>query len=263
MEGKYPAITEQDRLAHKHEEDTIWSKYVYWKLDKSYCLLTPEASPVNFSYGVKGTTLAVTYHVVGPLTWKYPYHNGQVQENLPDRLVPASLYGVQVVRPGYLSAYHGPATQAQDLAACDSGKVYQDHISDTDVDRNATPVGYVGQGHQQSAVFVCPQPECSVAEGLSFFFATLDQWVAHLNTFLVATTPVFKCLVRGCDYSTPAAPDSLDALFHHIIDRHQDVYDNGKWHNLVDLVEQGMKVKPNTQYWPLAHHVGELQRKWL
>ncbi len=37
--------------------------------------------------------LAVSYHVVGPIAWEYPYYNGQEQEDLPDRLVPASLYG--------------------------------------------------------------------------------------------------------------------------------------------------------------------------
>ncbi len=146
-EGKYPAITDQERLARKHQQDTQWSKDAYWKaeLKKNYYLPGPDASPVNFSYQLKGSTLAVPYHVVGPMAWEYPYHNGQVQEDLPDRLVPASLYGVKVASPGYLSAYHGPATQVQALAAYDSGKWYQD--------RNATLVGYAGQGHQQQAVF--------------------------------------------------------------------------------------------------------------
>ena len=87
-----------------------------------------------------------------------------------------------------------------------------------------------------------------MAGELSFFFATLDQWVAHWDAFHVAATPVFRCLVWGCKYSTPTALDSLDTLLCHIMDEHQDVYDNGKWRNLVDLVERG--TKPNTQYWP-------------
>ncbi len=66
-------------------------------------------------------------------------------------------------------------------------------------------------------MFVCPQPECSVAGGLLFFFATLEQWVAHWNTFYMAAAPLFKCLVWNCDYSMSSAPDSLNVLFGLII----------------------------------------------
>ncbi len=50
----------------------------------------------------------------------------------------------------------------QTLAAFDSGKDFVDHISDTDVNAHATPVGEVKQGHLGAALFVCPQPECTV-----------------------------------------------------------------------------------------------------
>ena len=68
--------------------------------------------------------------------------------------MPASLYGVKVVRPGYLSASDRPATVAQSLVACDSGKGYADHISYTDVNTHATPAGYDGQGHLGRALSV-------------------------------------------------------------------------------------------------------------
>ncbi len=51
---------------------------------------------MNFSYRVSSATYAVPYHVVGPMTWEYPYHSGQAQEDLSDHLVPASLYGLKV-----------------------------------------------------------------------------------------------------------------------------------------------------------------------
>ncbi len=83
-----------------------------------------------------------------------------------------------------------------------------------------------------------------------FLFATLEQWVSHW---------VSHCLVRGCKYTTTAASDLLDALFCHIMDTYKDVYNEGEWHNLVDMVKGGNHVKPNTQYWPPTSHVGELQ----
>ncbi len=84
--------------------------------------------------------------------------------------------------------------------------------------------------------------------GHPFLFATVEQWVAHWNTFHVAVAPLFSCMVRGRDFETAAAPDSLDVLFLHFIDAHPSLYANGEWLNLVDLVVRGLHVKPNTQY---------------
>ena len=194
------------------------------------------------------------------MAWEYPYHRGQAQEDLSeDRLVPASLYGLKVARPGYCSADAKPATATQMLAAFDSGKGFVDHISDTDVNAHATPVGQAGQGHLGAALFICPQPECTVAGGHAFLFATIEQCAAHWNTFHVDVAAVFKCMVRGCSVETTAAPDSLDALFRHIKDAHPSVYDESRWPNLVDLVIRGLDVKPNAQYWPPADIIGELQ----
>ncbi len=145
---------------------------------------------------------------------------------------------------------------AQALTACDSGKGYADHISDTDVNTHAHPAGYVGQGHLGRALFVCPQPECTVAGGHSFLFATLEQWVAHWNTFHMAAAPLFNCMVHGCDFKTAAAPDSLDALFCHFRDAHPSIHADGEWPNLVDLVVRGLHVRPNTQYWPPTTPLG-------
>ncbi len=165
--GKCPTITEQERLMCQVRQDMECSGDKYWKkmLQNSQFFPTPETSPIHFSYQDGGSMLAVPYHVVGPMAWEYPYHSGQAQEDLPDQLVPASLYGLKVIRPGYLSAFDVPTTLAQATAACNSGRGYMDHISDSDVDKNAHPVGYAGQGYQGRSLFVCPQPECTVAGG--------------------------------------------------------------------------------------------------
>ncbi len=194
------------------------------------------------------------------MTWEYPYHSGQAQEDLSDCLVPASLYGLKVTRPGYCSVDDKPATTTEAQAAFDSGRGFVDHVCDTDVNPRAIPVGQVGRGHHGAALFVCVQPECMVARGHELLFATLEQWAAHWNSFHVAAAPAFNCMVRGCNYGMSTAPDALDSLFRHFQDAHPDVYDEGKWTNLTDLVIRGLKIRANAQYWPPTNTMGELQR---
>ena len=96
---------------------------------------------MNFSYRMGPSTYAVPYHVVVPMTWECPYYSVQAQEDLSDRLVPASLYGLKVTRPGYCSADAKPATTVEAQTAFDSGKGFVDHVCDTDVNAHAVPVG--------------------------------------------------------------------------------------------------------------------------
>ena len=105
--------------------------------------------------------------------------------------------------PGYCSPDATPATATQTLTAVDSGKGFVDHISDTDVNAQNTPVGQVGQGHLGAALFVCPQPECTVAGGHTFLFATIEQWAAHWNTFHVALA---QCSTAWCEVARSKQP---------------------------------------------------------
>ena len=260
--GKYPHITEEERVKHAAHQDTTLQGDGYWReeLKRTHYFPISGDSPVNFSYRVGPSTYAVPYHVMGPMTWEYPYHSGQAQEDLSDRLVPASLYGLKVTRPGYCSADAKPAPPKEAQAAFDSGRGFVEHVCDTDVNPRAIPVGQVGLGHQGAALFVCAQPECAVATGHELLFATLEQWAAHWNSSHVAAAPVFNCMVQACNHGTGTAPDALDSLFRHLKDTHPDVYDGGKWTNLTDLVIRGLKIRANTQYWPPTNTMGELQR---
>ncbi len=147
-------ITEQECLKSAAPQDKKCAGVEYWEEvpANSKYLPTPEDSPVNFSYRDAGSTLTVPYHVVGTMVWEYTYHSSHSQEDLSDQLVPESLCGLKVVRPGYFSAFDRPATSTQATAACDSGKGYADHISDTDVNKHVHPEGYVG--HQGRALLV-------------------------------------------------------------------------------------------------------------
>ncbi len=175
--GKYPHITEEERIARAAQQDTALQSDDHWKeqLKRSHYFPAPGNSPVNFSYRVASSTYAVPYHVVGPMTLEYPYHSGQTQEDLSDRLVPASLYGLKVTRRGYCSADAKPATTTEEQTAFDSGRGFVDHVCDTDVNPRAIPVGQVRRGHHGAALFVCVQPECTVSRGHELLFATLEQ----------------------------------------------------------------------------------------
>ncbi len=96
--GRYPHIVEEERVTCAVHQDTAPESDGHWKeqLKRSQYFPTPENGLVNFSYRVGSTIYAVPYHVVGPMMWEYPYHSGQAQEDLSDRLVPASLYGLRV-----------------------------------------------------------------------------------------------------------------------------------------------------------------------
>ncbi len=259
--GHYPRITEEERVECTKQQNAALQSDEYWKGEMAACHYFPTSkdSPVNFSYRVGQSTYTIPYHVVGPMTWEYPYHSGQAQEDLADLLIPASLYGLKVTRPGYRSANAKPATTKDAQAAFDSGRGFLDHVSDTDVNAHSIPVGEVGRGYQGAALFVCAQPECTVAEGHEPLFATLEQWAAHWNSFHVAAAPAFNCMVRGCTFGTSTAPDALDSLFRHFQDAHKDVYADGKWTNLTELVIRGLKIRTNAQYWPPTNTLGELQ----
>ncbi len=110
-----------------------------------------------------------------------------------------------------------------------------------------------------TALFVCIQPECTVAGGHELLFATLEQWAAHWNTFHVAAAPAFNCMVCGCTFETTTTPDALDTLFRHFRDAQPSIYDGDNGTNLVDLVTRGLKIRANAQYWPPTNVVGELQ----
>ena len=144
--SKYPHITEEERLARATRQDTALQSDGYWKdqLAGSHYFPTPVDSPVNFSYRVGPAIYVVPYHIVGPMTWEYPYHSGQAQEDLPDRLVPVSLYGLKVTRPGYCSADAKPATTTETLAAFEGGKGFVDHLCDTDVNAHAGGTRWTG-----------------------------------------------------------------------------------------------------------------------
>lgn len=139
--------------------------------------------------------------------------------------------------------------------ACDTGEAYLNHTSDSNVDNDAWPVGFVDEADQGRAVFTCSQPwrECRSN------FLRWSKWVAHWNTFHMAVAPRYAGIVCGCKAKPGPAPVTLDPLFCHFMEKHSDVYDDGKWHGLEELVTIRTQLDTNPQYWPPSDHMGALQ----
>ncbi len=83
---------------------------------------------------------------------------------------------MHVVRLGYLSTSHWPPTVEQAQATCNTWEAYLNLISDSDVDKDAWPVGFLGEADQGRAAFMCPEPECLIIGRMPFYCSTLEQW---------------------------------------------------------------------------------------
>ncbi len=142
-------------------------------------------TPVNFvvMYAAK---MVILYRVAAPMAWEYPYAFGQAHKSVQDRLGTASMYGMRLVRTGYT----GPQAQLEVPAAAEAPAVKQAacvaYVIDADVSYTQemdctiihTPGGRVA--------FTCPEEQCGVADDMPCYFATVEQWITHWNTFHVA-----------------------------------------------------------------------------
>ncbi len=81
------------------------------------------------------------------------------------------------------------------------------------------------------------------------YFATAEQYTAHWNTFHVAVAPTVTCLLRGCGVKFPPGPDSLDAFFRHVKEKHEAESDGGQWRRLKNWARKGIDIAPNPYYW--------------
>ncbi len=47
----------------------------------------------------------------------------------------------------------------------------------------------------------------------------------------------------------PPGPDSLDAFFHHVKEKHEAESDGGQWRRLKNWARKGIDIAPNPYYW--------------
>ena len=207
-------------------------------------------TPVNFAVETATGKMAIPYRVVAPMAWEYPYTFGQAQESLQDRLVTASLYGIWLIWPGYtdpqshLASPAAAKTPAAKEAACAA------YVTCVDVSCMQEPDCSVATGNDGRVAFICPEACCEALEGMPCYFANVEQWIVHWNTFHVAVAPVITSMVTGCPAKFHTGPDMVDAFLRHMQNWHPSLSESGKWPRLNQLVRVGMSVGPNTCYWP-------------
>ncbi len=185
------------------------------------------------------------------MAWEYPYAYGQLQESLPDRLVTASLYGIQLVRPGYYLPQAGPEAYSEAEWQRHKSQACAEYVLDTDTSLcdYSPPQGSIGVTPNVEEAFICREVGCGAMPDMPCYFATAEQYTAHWNTFHVAVAPTITCMMRGCGVKFPPGPDSLDAFFHHCKEKHEAESDGGKWGRLRNWARKGIDIGPNPYYW--------------
>ena len=164
----------------------------------------------------------------------------------------ANLYGMQLTHPGYTvpRSRTAPPSAAETPAAKEAACVA--YVTDADVTCLQEPTCKVATGRDGREAFICPEACCEALKGMPCYFTTVEQWIAHWNTFHVAVAPVITCIVAKCPAKFHMGPETVDAFFRHVQLRHPDLNEGDKWPRLNQLVRVGMSVGPNTCYWPLS-----------
>ena len=207
-------------------------------------------TPVNFVVETSTWEMAIPYWMVTSMAWEYPYTFGQVQEPLQDHLVTASLYRIRLIRPGYTDPQSHPAAPVTAESPATKEAACVAYVTDADVSCMQEPDCSVATANDGRVAFICPEACCEALEGMPCFFATIEHWIAHWNTFHVAVVPVITCMVTGCPAKFHTGPDTVDAFLRHMQNRHPDLSEGGRWPRLNQLVRIGMSVGPITCYWP-------------
>ncbi len=142
-----------------------------------------DQSPVHFfpPEGYRDGLKVVPYSTVAPLALKVPYLDGLAQEALSARLIPASLYGLTVLRPAYTVEAKRPESITATKAVVDTGRGHTEFITDTDVEVCQDHEYYLGRspGCEMEGIFTCNHPGCVGVEEFGAYFASTEQFMAH------------------------------------------------------------------------------------
>ncbi len=219
-------------------------------MDKYACHPTEQSSPVHFCDPRQAEVIrALPYHVVAPMSYEYPYWAGQAQETISSRLLMASHYGFQVVRPGYLCPGDGPTPEDQTEECIQSGEALDDYILDMDVRKAYRPKDLLSVGHEGQRTYTCREESCRAVGGMPYYFTNVEQWVAHWNTFHVAVAAGYTCTAGECGAKVPPGPDALDVFMQHVVRKHDELSQNNTWPKLPMMVHRGTFMGPNPHYW--------------
>ena len=213
--GKRPKLTGEARqdkcgLASVHfQREVFWQQAVR---DYQYYPAV-DSSPVHFfpPEGYGENLKAVPFSLLVPLALEVPYLDGLAQEALPDRLIPASLYGLTVMRPAYTAEAVRPKSIMATKTVVDSDRASMDYIIDGDVEACPDHDCYVCWIPQceTEGVFTCSRVNCVGVKGFGAYLASTEQFVAHWNTFHVAISVGYNCPEAGCHHCSGPGSDAL------------------------------------------------------
>ncbi len=166
------------------KQDQFWEDEIY----KAQYVPGLDDTPVHFAVraGLR-RIMAIPYRVAAPLAWEYPYAYGQLQESITDQLVPASLYEIQLVRPGYSSPRAPPEVHPESEWLRHKSEACANYILDTDTAQcgYGAPFGSIGTVATGEEAFVCREEGCGVMPEMPCYFAppsntlptgTLSMW---------------------------------------------------------------------------------------
>ncbi len=121
----------------------------------------------------------------------------------------------------------------------------------------------VSHGEHGEGMLTCDHPGCAGAEGVFSYFATIEQFVAHWNTFHGAHAVGCTCPVVGCSTNILPSPDALKGFIHHLQCQHVLVHASGRWPHISAMLQQGHFVGPNLIYWPVMDSIIRVAEGWL
>ncbi len=190
-------VPQAELEARALENREALAKDSFWAEEMERALYLPGETDTTVNFAVKTDTgmKAIPYWVAAPMAWEYPYAFGQAQEPLQDRLVTASLYGMRLIRPGYTDPQSRPAAPAAAESQAAKEAVCAAYVTNADVSDSQEPSCRVANGEDGREAFICPEACCEALEGMPCYFATVEQWIAHWNTFHVAVAPVITCII--------------------------------------------------------------------
>ena len=135
VEGRLKPISSAELIRRDQRQKDLFAEDQFWQeeIQNSLYVPGPDDTPVNFTYhsGLR-RVMAIPYWVAAPMAWEYPYAYGQLPESLTDRLVMASLYGVQLVRPGYFSPQSGPEAYSESDWPSRKARACANYVLDAD-----------------------------------------------------------------------------------------------------------------------------------
>ncbi len=180
VEGKLTKISSTELIARDQRQKELFAADEFWKTEirDSLYVPGPDDTPVNFAYrSGLGQVEAIPYRVAAPMAWEYPYAYGQLQESLTDRLMTASLYGIQLVRPGYYSPQAGPEGYSEAEWQRRKSPDCTDYVLDTDTSScdYSPPQGSIGVTSNGEEAFTCREVGCGAMPDMPCYFATAKQ----------------------------------------------------------------------------------------